>query len=181
MMRKKSTAKKKTTKKKSRKSKVQFCSQTLKFYLAKDGERDYSIHERTLQEKVDRDNAQGNERREDAEIRLIKCLVGKTTVMKVTVYSEPKWVQQVLRDFPVLIQKIHHIQLSGAESGNLKEISKTVLDEFFNKTTSFLIETSNEKHSKLVVKLTEIYQRLEWRKVRRTSQSSTKEDILLKS
>ena len=83
---------------------------------------------------------------------------------------------QVLREFPVLIQKIHHIQLSGAEEGNIKQISEKVLNDFFNHTTSFLIETGNEEHAKLVVKLTNIFTSLKWREVRRTSQATTKSE-----
>ena len=166
----------KTSKKKSKQQKIQFCVKTLKFYKVNKGERDYSIHEDTLQEKVDNDLAIGNERREDPEIRLIKILIGKSTEKGETVYKEPKWIQQVLREFPVLIQKIHHIQLSGAEEGNIKQISEKVLNDFFNHTTSFLIETGNEEHSKLVVKLTNIFTSLKWREVRRTSQATTKSE-----
>tara|TARA_Y100000592_G_scaffold183_1_gene240 strand:- start:226 stop:783 length:558 start_codon:yes stop_codon:yes gene_type:complete len=154
--------------------KIQFCVKTLKFYKVNDGERDYSIHEMTLQTKVDNDLAIGNERREDPEIRLIKFLVGKSTEKGKVVYKEPKWIQQVLREFPVLVQKIHHIQLSGAEEGNLQQISEKVLKDFFNHTTSFLIETGREDHAKLVVKLTGIFNALRWREVRRTSQATTK-------
>ena len=81
-----------TRKKKSKQQKIQFCVKTLKFYKVNKGERDYSIHEDTLQEKVDNDLAIGNERREDPEIRLIKILIGKSTEKGETVYKEPKWI-----------------------------------------------------------------------------------------
>ena len=165
--------------------KVQFCVKTLKFYQVNNGERDYSIHEDTLQTKVDDDLAIGNERREDPEIRLIKFLIGRSVITKKNkkklkkpkvIFNEPKWIQQVLREFPNLVQKIHHIQLSGAQEGNLKQISQSVLNDFFNHTTAFLIETGNEDHAKLVIKLTEIFNNLEWREVRKTSQATTKTD-----
>jgi hypothetical protein len=174
--------KSKTSKKKSKQQKIQFCVKTLKFYKVNNGERDYSIHEDILQAKVDDDLAVGNSRREDPEIRLIKLLIGKSTEKGETIYKEPKWIQQVLREFPPLIQKIHKDHTGQfpirdsfeGKTGTLEQISKAVLNDFFNHTTSFLIETGNKEHSKLVVKLTKIFNNLKWREVRRTSQATTK-------
>ena len=158
-------------KKTKTKTKTQFCVRTLKFYQIKDNERNYSNHEIYLQELVDKDNATGNKRREDPEIRLIKALLPKSG-------KKMKFIQQLIREFPVQLQKIHHIQLSGAQQGSLKEISFTVMNELFNDTTSMLIEANNEAYAKLVIKLTEAYKNLTWREVRRTGEAMTKEERL---
>lgn len=176
--------KSKTSKKKSKQQKIQFCVKTLKFYKVNKGERDYSIHEDILQSKVDDDLAIGNARREDPEIRLIKLLIGKSTVEGKTVYKEPKWIQQVIREFPPLIKAIHKDHMGQfpiresweGKTGTLEMIAKEVLNDFFNHTTSFLIETGNEEHAKLVVKLTKIFNNLKWREVRKTSQATTKSE-----
>ena len=166
-------SKKKVTKKKVRGKKIQFCVSTLKYYQANGNERDYSIHTEHFQRKLDKDLAIGDKRREDPEIRLIKCYVGKYTEKGTVKYKEPKYIQSVLKEFPSLINRIHNLQLEANEQGNIRQISKAVLDEFFSHTTNILVEENDEKYNKLLTKLVNIHQSLIWRVIERTNEPSS--------
>jgi hypothetical protein len=162
-------------------SKTQFCWRKLKFYKVskeEDSGRDYSVHDDRLETLVENELRTGHRKREDVEIRFIKFMIGRSENSKTgdITFSPPSYKQELLREFPLLLKSVHEIHDKEGQ-GTLEQITEIVLSEFFNSTTKSLIELNDENYSKLVVKLTEIFQSLEWRKVR-IDVKTTKEDRL---
>lgn len=117
----------------------QFCERTLKYYFKEDtGERNYEQHEEHLQQLVEAEQQVGTKReREPMVVRYLKLMFKTKLFLKGTSKKEkvkkvdnyPKFLQQVVKEFPLVLANIHSLPEEDGDLENRTRIALSVLHE----------------------------------------------------
>ena len=159
----------------------QFCERTLKFYFKEDtGQRNYSQHDEHLQKLVEAEQQVGTKKeREPMEVRYLKLMFKTKNVKKgkgkraktVKVDDYPNHLQQVVREFPLILANIH---LNPNEELSLEQKTLDAL-HVLHEEVVYLLSTSGK--SAEASELTDRFCQLTWKTFKTTARGTkTKEE-----